>query len=39
MSKNTIIVVAYPDRGAGNDPFVSFFWEEVGGEERGVVTG
>ena len=23
--KNTIIVVAYPDRGAGNDPKLSFF--------------
>ena len=24
--KNTIIVVAYPDRGAGNDPKLFFFW-------------
>ena len=25
--KNTLIVVAYPDRGAGNDPeLFSFFW-------------
>ena len=23
--KNTIIVVAYPDRGAGNDPFLFYF--------------
>ena len=31
--KNTIIVVAYPDRGAGNDPklFYLFFLGWVGG--------
>ena len=28
--KNTIIVVAYPDRGAGNDPKL-FFWGGMGG--------
>ena len=33
--KNTVIVVAYPDRGAGNDPepfffFFFFFWGGVG---------
>ena len=36
MSKNTIIMVAYPDRGAGNDPelflfFFFFFFRGVGG--------
>ena len=33
--KNTIIVVAYPDRGAGNDPhiyiYIYFFWSGGGG--------
>ena len=34
--KSTIIVVAYPDRGAGNDPkpffiFIYFFWGGGGG--------
>ena len=26
MSKNTVIVVAYPDRGEGNDPELFFFF-------------
>ena len=26
MRKNTVIVVAYPDRGAGNDPESFFFF-------------
>ena len=29
--KNTIIVVAYPDRGAGNDPEPFFFFFFLGG--------
>ena len=29
--KNTIIVVAYPDRGAGNDPKLFFFFLRGGG--------
>ena len=28
--KNTVIVVAYPDRGAGNDPELFFFFRGVG---------
>ena len=35
--KNTIIVVAYPDRGAGNDPNFFFFFFFWGGGEGGVV--
>ena len=31
MRKNTIIVVAYPDRGAGNDPKLFFGGWGVGG--------
>ena len=31
MSKKTIIVVAYPDRGAGNDPKLFFFFFGGGG--------
>ena len=34
--KNTIIVVAYPDRGAGND-LKFFFWGWGGGGVEGVV--
>ena len=39
--KNTIIVVAYPDRGAGNDPelfFFSFFVWGGGGGGRGSLS-
>ena len=32
--KNTIIVVAYPDRGAGNDPKLFFFMGGSGGGSR-----
>ena len=36
--KNTIIVVAYPDRGAGNDPTPFFMWGGEGGRGGGSLS-